>query len=175
MEVGERMELWDLYNENRVMLNKTHIRGMPISEGEYHIVVDIWTINNKGKILITQRHPDKPFGLLWECTGGSIISGEHSKVGALRELSEEVGISAKMEQLVLIHTVRLNDRFVDTYITRQDVKLDDLELQAEEVVDAKFVSFEELNEMWKKGLIVSRHRFKLYQNDIINFIEKNKR
>lgn len=42
-------ELWDLYTENRISLNKKHVRGIPISKGEYHIVVDIWTIN-KSKI-----------------------------------------------------------------------------------------------------------------------------
>ncbi|GKX29482.1 NUDIX hydrolase [Vallitalea longa] len=172
-KVDEIMELWDLYDENRAKLNKTHVIGIPISEGEYHIVVDIWTINSKGEILITQRHQEKTFGLLWECTGGSVICGESSKVGALRELSEEVGINASNEQLLLIHTIRLKDRFVDTYITRQDVVLDDLELQAEEVVDAKFISFEELNIMWKNGLIVPRHRYELYQDDIINYIKKN--
>ncbi len=43
---------------------------------EYHIVTDIWTINLEGKLLLTQRHPDKTFGLWWECTGGSAKVGK---------------------------------------------------------------------------------------------------
>lgn len=162
-------ELWDLYDDNRVLLNKKHIRGVPVPIGEYHIVVDVWTINKDKKVLITQRHPDKPFGLLWECTGGSIIAGEDSKLGALRELSEEVGINTNTDELIPIHSIRLHDRFVDTYITIQDVYLADLNLQAEEVVDAKFVSFIELNEMWENGLVVPKERFNIYRKEIESY------
>lgn len=163
-------ELWDLYDEDRMLLNKKHIRGIPVPKGAYHIVVDVWTINKGGKILITQRHPDKPFGLLWECTGGSITVGENNKMGALRELSEEIGIDVNADELIPIHSIRLNDRFVDTYITIQDICLKDLKLQVEEVVDAKFVSYAELNEMWEKGLVVPKERFKIYQKEFESYI-----
>jgi len=163
-------EMWDLYDQNRELLNKKHARGVPVPRGAYHIVIDVWTINNDSKILITQRHPDKPFGLLWECSGGSIIMGEDSRSGALRELSEEVGIQAKAEELILIHSIRLNDRFVDTYITKRDVSLEELKLQAEEVVDAKFVSFVELNNMWEDGAIVPKERFEKYRQEIETYL-----
>ncbi len=164
------VELWDLYDEDRVLLNKKHIRGIPVPKGEYHIVVDVWTINKGSKILITQRHPDKPFGLLWECTGGSITVGENNKMGALRELMEEIGISVNADELIPIHSIRLNDRFVDTYITIQDICLEDLKLQPEEVVDAKFVSYAELNEMLENGLIVPKERFRIYQKEFESYI-----
>ena len=163
------IELWDLYDENRVLLNKKHVRGVPILKGTYHIVVDVWTINMDKKVLITQRHQCKPFGLLWECTGGSIITGEDSKLGAQRELSEEVGIIANTDEFIPIHSIRIHDRFVDTYITIQDVCLDDLKLQAEEVVDAKFVSYTELNEMWENGLVVPKERFNIYRKEIESY------
>jgi len=47
------IELWDLYDENRNSLNKTHISGYEKLPGEYHIVSEIWTINEKGEILLT--------------------------------------------------------------------------------------------------------------------------
>lgn len=165
-------ELWDLYDENRNSLNKKHVRGVPVPKGEYHIVTGVWTISKEGNVLITQRHPDKPFGLLWECTGGSVISGEDSITGALRELSEEVGISVNADELTLINSIRMKDRFVDTYITVQNVYLEDLTLQAEEVVDARFVPFGELYEMWKNGLVVPRERFGIYQKQIKEYITR---
>lgn len=164
------MELWDLYDENRKPLKKTHVRGMPMPEGAYHMVSDVWTVTKDGKVLITQRHPDKPYGLLWECNGGSVVAGETGIEGALRELLEEVGIRADAEQLVFLESVKAKERFVDTYITRQDIELDDLTLQPEEVVDARLVSFEELNKMWEQGLIVPRERFRLYRDKIEKFI-----
>ena len=84
------MELWDVYDENRKLTGKKHERGVPLGPGEYHIIADVWTVNQRSEILLTRRHPDKPYGLLWECTGGSVLTGENSVEGALRELSEEV-------------------------------------------------------------------------------------
>lgn len=165
------MELWDVYDEHRKLSGRTHVRGVPLGEGEYHIVADVWTVNAKSEILLTQRHPDKPYGLLWECTGGSVLAGETSREGALRELAEEVGIHALERDLKLIHTICLKERFVDTYITRQDVTLKDLKLQAEEVVDAKFVVFDELMDMWRQGIVVPKSRFLLYKDKIEAFIQ----
>lgn len=164
------MELWDLYDENRNPLNRTHVRGVPMPEGTYHMVSDIWTVTNEGKVLITQRHPDKRYGLLWECNGGSVQAGETGLEGALRELAEEVGIKTTGDHLVFLHTIRLVERFVDTYITRQDIRLEDLVLQKEEVVDARLVSFEELSAMWEQGLVVPRERFRIYREKIKAFI-----
>lgn len=164
------MELWDIYDENRVATGKTHVRGVPMGEGEYHLVADVWTVNERQEVLLTRRHPDKPYGLMWECTGGSVLSGETSVEGALRELFEETGIRAKEEQLLLIHSIRQKERFVDTYITRQNVVLKDITIQLEEVVEARFVPFDELTEMWKQGIVVPKSRFLLYKDRIEEFI-----
>lgn len=166
------VELWDLYDADRKPLIKQHVRGIPLPEGTYHLVSDVWTINRDGKVLITQRHPDKPNGLLWECTGGSAITGEDSLTAALRELSEEVGVYANEEELTLIHSIRYKDRFVDTYITTQDVQLQDLKLQVEEVVGARLVTYEKLVELWEKGIVVPRERLDLYHKVIKKHIDK---
>lgn len=163
------MEIWDIYDEKRKPVGKTHVRGVPLNSGDYHLVSDVWTVNEKREILLTQRHPDKPYGLMWECSGGSVLSGETSMEGALRELAEEVGIHAKKKELLLIHSIRVKDRFVDTYITLQKVQVNDLILQPEEVVDAKFVLFDELFQMWKQGIVVPKSRFLLYKDRIEKF------
>ena len=54
------MELWDVYDENRKLTGKTHERGVPLGPGEYHIIADVWTVNQRSEILLTRRHPDKP-------------------------------------------------------------------------------------------------------------------
>ena len=33
------MELWDLYDEHRAPLGRTHQRGLPLAPGEYHLAV----------------------------------------------------------------------------------------------------------------------------------------
>lgn len=96
------MELWDLYDKNRNLIGKTHTRGETMERGLHHLVVEIWTINSKGEVLLTQRHPSKNHGLLWECTRGAVTAGESSLDGAVRELKEETGLIAKKENLILI-------------------------------------------------------------------------
>lgn len=164
------MELWDVYDEGRKKTGKTHVRGVPMPEGDYHLVSDIWVINESGQVLITRRHPKKAYGLMWECSGGAVLAGETSLQGAVRELLEETGILVREDELMLIHTIQFKDRFVDTYITRQEVKLEDLVLQAEEVVDARFVTFQELLSMWNQGIVVPKTRFLLYKDAIHAFI-----
>ena len=97
------MELWDLYDAQRQPMNKLQMRGKPIPEGCYHIVVFIWTFTYDGKLLLTKRDACKPGGLLWEVTGGSVLHGESSQEGAKRELYEETGISCRVEQLQKLH------------------------------------------------------------------------
>ena len=77
-------EVWDLYDAKGNKTGYTLVRGRPIPEGCYHLVVSVWIINNRGEYLLSQRHPDKPYPLRWECTGGAVLSGEDSLGGALR-------------------------------------------------------------------------------------------
>lgn len=148
------MELWDVYDQDRKKIGKLHERGQRLRAGEYHLVADIWTIDSEGKILLTQRHPNKNLGLLWECTGGAVIAGETSLKGAMRELKEEIGIQVDEDKLKLISTVRCKECFIDTYLNRQEIDLDAIKLQAEEVIDVKVVTAEELEKMHDHGLIV---------------------
>lgn len=161
-------ELWDLYDENRKPLNKIHKRGIPLQNGEYHLVVEIWVINSDGQVLITKRHPQKSFGGMWECTGGSVVAGEASDISALRELEEETGIKVTRNELTMIESFKMENRFIDTYIVRNNISISDLVLQKEEVVDAKIVSIEELNELCRRKEIVPTvvERLKIYRHKI---------
>ncbi len=171
----KKMELWDLYDENRTLLGKTHVRGVPLQEGEYHLVTDIWLVRQDGKVLITKRHPKKIWGNMWECTGGSALAGEESRHSAARELEEEVGVAVDPAELKLLNTIRIKDRFVDTYAVVRDLEVKDLTLQAEEVIDAKFVDFTELTQIWQDNNLVPRERFLQYRDVLWNFVEENKK
>ena len=102
------MEIWDLYNERRELIGREHIRGEEIPEGCYHLVVHVWIRNSKGEYLISQRSADRPMHpLKWECVGGSVLKGEDSLSGALRETKEEVGLSLSRDKGKLVRsTVR---------------------------------------------------------------------
>lgn len=168
------MELWDLVDENRNMLGKTHNRGIELKKGEYHIVVEIFTINADGRILLTQRDPVKTYPLLWEITGGSITAGESSIEGAVRELEEETGLLAAPGQLKKIGEIKYGHYFRDSYIWKSEDLIDPsaMKLQAGEVCGAKLVSFEELQEMDESGLTVPNvlERCRLYNADLRKMI-----
>lgn len=148
-------EIWELVDINE---NKTGVlieRGThtPIPEGMYHTAVDIWVKNESEKILLTQRHPDKDWGMKWECSGGALVQGETVLEGAKRELAEETGIIINDEQIKYLGKSILNEYQCIMYTflacVHDDVKL---ELQEEEVVDSKWISICEMENL--KGEIV---------------------
>ena len=155
---------------NMALTGRTHQRGHPLAPGDYHLVGDVWTINLENQVLLTQRHPSKPNGLMWECTGGAIQAGENSLCGAIRELREETGLRVSPEQLSLMHTVRLKDRFVDTYIVRLDFVLSQIVLDEKETIQAILVDWDELLTLWAAGKLCPKSRFPLYKNEIASFL-----
>ena len=83
------MELWDLYDAHRRPLNRTHVRGEPLSPGEFHLVAEVCTVNRKGELLLTLRSGEKQkYPNLWECTGGSVLAGEEMETTISKEGKE---------------------------------------------------------------------------------------
>ncbi len=148
-------EIWELVDERKQKTGILHerIRSDQIPHGLYHIVVEIWTKTPDGKILLTQRSPEKPMGLLWECTMGSILAGEESRDGAVRELAEETGISAKKEDLIFLGDCFYDNWIVDSYLYLPK-EVPALSLQPEEVCDARFVPLAEVENY--EGLLTSK-------------------
>ena len=138
-------EIWELVDGNKRKTGILHERidCERIPKGLFHIVVEIWTKTPDGEILLTQRSPEKPMGLRWECTMGSVLVGEESRDGAVRELAEETGISAKKEDLIFLGDSFYDNWIVDSYLYLPK-EMPKLSLQAEEVCDAKFVPAEEM-------------------------------
>jgi 8-oxo-dGTP pyrophosphatase MutT (NUDIX family) len=143
-------ELWELRDEQERPTGKYMYRGERIPEGYWHIVVTIWTLTADGRILLTRRHPDKHFALLWEGTAGSVQAGESSLEGALRELREETGLRAEPGQLRLLSSERGESVFLDTYLYVCPEKEPALTLQPEEVVEARFVPLGEMDAWLEK-------------------------
>jgi len=147
-------EFWDLYDENRNLLGRTIKRGDAFAEGEYYVCCEVWMHNSEGKLLMTQRHPDKKAGGLWEFTGGGVLAGEATKQAAVRELQEELGVSASESELSLLEVYQHKNYFMDIFVIKRDVDTASLKLQPEEVVDAKWVSREELLRMIEEKHVV---------------------
>lgn len=59
--------------------------------------------NQKGEVLLQQRAVGKYLGGYWDFPSGHGEVGEDIRNTALRELTEEVGLSGKLEDLRLVH------------------------------------------------------------------------
>lgn len=146
-------ELWDLYDEKREKTGNVLLRGMPVPKGCYHLVVSIWIVNSRGQYLLSQRHPDKSYPLYWECTGGSVLAGEDSMSGAMREVKEELGITLEAEQGTLIYQTRRESTqdFYDVWLFHADFDASKMILQKTEVVGVQWVNRDELLHMYQNG------------------------
>ena len=137
-------EVWDAYNKRGNKLGFDLYRGEKIPEDTYHIIVEVYVFTNEKEVLITQRHPNKPWGLKWEITGGSILKGETPKLGAVRELQEETGIVVNEDDLIPIYTVPNKDfrSIYYSFATIIDKAKTKIILQDGETIDFRVLSYE---------------------------------
>ena len=156
------MELWDLYDKNRTPIGKTHIRGAKIPEGFYHLVVHVWIKNSKGEYLISQRSASRPiFPLMWECVGGSVLAGEDSLTGAIREVKEEVGIdlTGRAGQMLttkvrsIINGKAFND-IMDVWLFHYDGEIPLSAATTDEVAQSRWMTPKEIEELKSTGKLV---------------------
>lgn len=142
------MELIDLYDENKVLTGEKIVRGEPIPLGKYKLSIHIWIMNDEGKIYIQKRASErKIFPNKWENPGGGVISGQNSEETFIREFEEELGILPNIKNSKLILTFKREKDFVDMWFVKQNFEISSLKLQKEEVSEAKWVTFDELNQM----------------------------
>ena len=139
------MELWDLYDAHRVPLHRTHPRGEPLPQGEYHLAVVVVLLNSRGEVLLTRRAKEKAHCPgWWENTGGSVLAGETSREAVVRELREETGIAAAPEDFTLLlqEDCRTDTHF-DVYALTWEGKAEDIRFQAGETDAARWMPLED--------------------------------
>lgn len=159
-----------MYDKDRNSLGETIARGDPHPEGTYHLVVGIWVVNSLKQVLLTLRHPEKEqFPNLWENTGGSVLAGETSLQGAVRELKEETGIFIRGKELIRLGSLTEKTAIVDIYMLKKDFAIKDLKMQPEEVVDARWVTLRRLEQMIDTDMVsqASVRRWKAVKNTFL--------
>lgn len=162
------MEYNDIYDKDRNLTGRTHVRGTPWKRGEFGLVACVWVYDSTGRVLLTRRAPEKTFAGTWENSGGAVKAGETSLQAITRELFEETGIQARPEEFKLIDSGRDGNTHFDYYCLRRDVPIEKIVLQPGETVDAKWAAFSEVHEMIRRKQIchVIAHQF-LRQEQLI--------
>ncbi len=154
------MELWDIYDKDRVNTGRTIMRGNPFKADEYHMVVHVCLFNSRDEMLIQQRQSFKEgWPGMWDVTaGGSAITGESSQAAAERELFEEIGHKLDLSRKRPHLTVNFEEGFDDFYLVEDEVDIGTLKLQFEEVQRVKWASKADILALMDCGEFIPFHK-----------------
>lgn len=154
------MEIWDVYDKNRVKTGKTMVRGYEFEEGSHHMVIHVCIFNSQGKMLIQQRQSFKDgWPNMWDFTaGGSALVNETSIEAAEREVFEEIGYKADLHNKRPYFTINFKNGFDDFYLIKADVDLNTLKLQYEEVQNVKYADKDEIITMINDGCFIPYYK-----------------
>ena len=157
-------ELWDIYDINKQKIGKLAQRGeYEFKKGEYHIVVTAIIINSENKILISKRaESKKTHPLKWECNGGSVLAGETSVQGIIREIKEELGIELLEKEAIFLKDIRRDKTppdFKEFWLFKKDMNIQDIKFTDGESTEAKWVTIDEFIQMKNNDEIVKTIEF----------------
>lgn len=154
------MEYVDIYTAERKLTGRTEVRAKELGEGEYRLIVHAAIFNREGHLLIQQRQPFKRgWSGLWDLTvGGAVTAGETSAQAVVRELQEELGLTWDLHGEPPAMTLTFDHGFDDIYLLRGEVDISTLQLQYEEVAQAKWATQEEVHQMLADDTFVPYHR-----------------
>lgn len=148
------IERWDLTDETGRPVGRSHLRGDPIPQAMFHIVAGLCAVTADGRVLVSQRAASKDHPLDWEIPSGSVLAGESSVEGAVRELHEEVGLSVSGGSTVLVGRFTEESALFDLYAARIT---DDatVVLDPAEVADVRWATLDGLDAMVESEMLAS--------------------
>ncbi len=133
-------ELFDAYDIDGNRLGKDIIRGEKIPNGQYHYIVEIYTINQNNECLVTLRDSQKIFPLYWEVTAGAVLKGETPRIAAKRELLEETGLFVQDDDFIELFKEKFNSCFVFGFVCMVHSEIQPITLQENETIDYQWIS-----------------------------------
>ena len=146
-------EVWDIYDNNRIKTDRTHMRGTKMIEGDNILIAMVLIFNTKGEMLIQQRQnhltwlPGK-----WTMTaGGAVLSGETSADAAERELFEELGIKMKFAGQRPNFAMTNETAFMDYFLVRMDIDTAYVSVPNNEAQAVKWASKDDMLTMVENG------------------------
>ena len=152
----EGMEILDLYDKDLKPTGQTIERGKPIPKGLMIPIVAVYVYNDQGQYLIQKVAPSK--GNYYSTTAGHVKSGERDFAYAmLREMKEEIGLTATKSELKLVKIRRFDYKFTLLYMLKSNVPASVLRLQEEEVESVMWMSHEDIELLCKMGLFNRNH------------------
>lgn len=155
------MEFFDIVDEQGLPTGETVSRDDAHNEGILHRTTHVWVLreqDGRQQVLLQKRSMIKDSfpGLYDTSSAGHIPAGEEPLASALRELSEELGIAARPEQMRFVGTFRIlydmefhgkpfrDNEVVWVYVYDGDADISKLTLQTSEVEEVRWFDLEEV-------------------------------
>lgn len=125
-----------------------------ITYEDIYRVSSLWITNSKGEILLALRNRNKTHHpLKWgPSVAGTIDEGETYEVNILKEASEELGLN--IDNPITGPKIYNDDdyqNFVQWYFLTDNLEISDLDLQEDEVEEARWWGVEELKKEVKEN------------------------
>lgn len=161
-------ELIDILDENEIKTGETATRKEVHKKGLWHRAIVVALINDNNQILLQQRSYNKEKNAgMWDISvAGHLSAGDTSKIGAIRELKEELNVDCSENELEYILTYKdqriiredfIENQFYDFYIlNKNDIKISDIVVQESEVEQVNYIDINELKSMLNNNLVVER-------------------
>ena len=143
------MEWMDIYDEERQKTGRVMERSDTPAPGDCRTVVHVCVFNAAGQLLIQRRSAQKfTYPLRWDVSAaGAVDAGETPRQAAARELREELGLNLDLSGVRPVMTVNFPNGFDDVFAVEREVAPKELNLQTEEVCEAKWVTLAEAERM----------------------------
>ena len=155
------MEYFDVCDERGEPTGEIVERSRAHREGIRHRTAHVWILRQRDgrtEVLLQKRSRCKDSfpGLYDTSSAGHIPAGDEPAVSALRELQEELGITATEDQLAYAGRIRIryekvfhgrpfrDDEVIEVYVYTQPVRTEELVLQASEVEEVRWFDLEEV-------------------------------
>ena len=169
---GKEMELFDIVDENGIPTGRVRERSLVHRYGDLHRTAHVWIVrrNERGSfdVLLQKRATDKDSfpGCFDISSAGHIPAGMDYLESALRELEEELGITALPEDLKLIgyHDGEVltsfygnpfhNHEFSAVYVLSLDIPVSSFHLQKEEIESVVWMDYEKCLAAMRDGTLV---------------------
>lgn len=149
------MEILDVLDENGNYTGIKEERKNVHEQGLYHMHVGAWIMNEKGEILLEQRASNKKVDPnKWARIGGHVDAGEKPIQAIQREILEEIGVKIPLENFIVLETDKSdvydsNKKIYNRYFSRSyfafvEYKIEEYNIQKEEVKALKYITIEEM-------------------------------
>ena len=155
-------EFLDVMNNKNNPLGIIKSRKEIHKDGDWHKASHVWILNEKNQILCQKRSHNKEwFPDRWDMTfGGHVRAGESYESAAITELSEELGISVKVNDLEFLmdfvidkKDVRkwtLNREFLKVYFLRTKKAVSEFKIQKTEISEMRYFDIIKLKTLLNK-------------------------